>query len=152
MANASGWRSRAGDCLRVAAGDEPNLGSRSSHGPEARSGHRRSRRQGKITAIGLAVLGARVGITGRDPARSQAAAENIRAASAVTSRAVTFRGHGQPAGESRRRFRLGECYGPVADGMKAQSWRCPDYAAQAAHGERRVTARYAMLCSAGAAF
>ena len=102
MANASGWRSRAGDCLRAAAGDEPNLGSRSSHGPEVRSGHRRSRRQGKITAIGLAVLGARVGITGRDPARSQAAAENIRAASAVTSRAVTLRGHGQPAGESRR--------------------------------------------------
>ena len=36
---------------------------------------------GKTTAVGLAVLGARVGITGRDPARSQAAAENIRAAS-----------------------------------------------------------------------
>jgi hypothetical protein len=29
---------------------------------------------GKTIAIGLAVLGARVGITGRDPARSQAAA------------------------------------------------------------------------------
>ena len=42
---------------------------------------------GKTTAIGLAALGARVGITGRDPARSQAAAESIRAASAVTSRA-----------------------------------------------------------------
>ena len=41
---------------------------------------------GKATAIGLAALGARVGITGRDPARSQAAAESIRAASAVTSR------------------------------------------------------------------
>ena len=40
---------------------------------------------GKITAIGLAALGARVGITGRDPARSQAAAASIRAASAVTS-------------------------------------------------------------------
>ena len=72
--------------------------------------------RGKTTAIGLAALGVRVGITGRDPARA-----SIRAASAVTSRAVTFRGHSQPAGESRRRFRRGECYGPVADGMKARS-------------------------------
>ena len=76
---------------------------------------------GKTIAIGLAVRGARVGITGRDPARSQAAAESIRAASAVTSRAVTFCGHGRSAGESRRRFRRGECCGPVADGMKARS-------------------------------
>ena len=30
---------------------------------------------GKTTAIGLAALGARVGITGRDPARSQAAVQ-----------------------------------------------------------------------------
>jgi len=86
----SGWLSGAGDCLRAAAGVERNLGSRSSHGRshgrEVRSGHWRSRRQGKITAIGLAVLGAGVGITGRDPARAQAAAEGIRAASAVTSR------------------------------------------------------------------
>ena len=29
---------------------------------------------GKATAIGLAALGARVGITGRDPARTEAAA------------------------------------------------------------------------------
>ena len=46
---------------------------------------------GKITATGLAAPGARVGITGRDPARAEAAAASIRAASAVTSRAVTFR-------------------------------------------------------------
>ena len=36
---------------------------------------------GKTTAIGLGVLGARVASPGRDPARSQAAAESIRAAS-----------------------------------------------------------------------
>jgi NAD(P)-dependent dehydrogenase (short-subunit alcohol dehydrogenase family) len=36
---------------------------------------------GKATATGLARLGARVGITGRDKARAQAAAEDIRAAS-----------------------------------------------------------------------
>ena len=35
---------------------------------------------GKATAIGLAALGARVGITGRDPARTEAAAAAIRAA------------------------------------------------------------------------
>ena len=35
---------------------------------------------GKATAIGLATLGARVGITGRDPARTEAAAAAIRAA------------------------------------------------------------------------
>ena len=35
---------------------------------------------GKATAIGLAALGARVGITGRDPARAEAAAASIRAA------------------------------------------------------------------------
>ena len=35
---------------------------------------------GKATAIGLAALGARVGITGRDPARAVAAAAGIRAA------------------------------------------------------------------------
>jgi retinol dehydrogenase-14 len=34
---------------------------------------------GKATAIGLAALGARVGITGRDPARTEAAAASIRA-------------------------------------------------------------------------
>jgi retinol dehydrogenase 14 len=34
---------------------------------------------GKATAIGLAVLGARVGITGRDPVRTEAAAASIRA-------------------------------------------------------------------------
>ena len=36
---------------------------------------------GKATAVGLAALGARVGITGRDPARAEAAAADIRAAS-----------------------------------------------------------------------
>jgi retinol dehydrogenase 14 len=36
---------------------------------------------GKATAIGLATMGARVGITGRDPARTEAAAADIRAAS-----------------------------------------------------------------------
>ena len=35
---------------------------------------------GKATAIGLATLGARIGITGRDPARTEAAAAGIRAA------------------------------------------------------------------------
>src|SRR5881392_3179293 len=35
---------------------------------------------GKATAIGLAALGARVGITGRDLARARAAAASIRAA------------------------------------------------------------------------
>jgi retinol dehydrogenase-14 len=35
---------------------------------------------GKATAAGLAALGARVGITGRDPARTEAAAAGIRAA------------------------------------------------------------------------
>src|ERR671922_1906142 len=37
---------------------------------------------GKATAIGLAALGARVGITGRDLARAEQAAADIRAASA----------------------------------------------------------------------
>src|SRR3954451_7671245 len=36
---------------------------------------------GKATAIGLATLGARVGITGRDRVRAEAAAADIRAAS-----------------------------------------------------------------------
>src|SRR4029453_13895189 len=36
---------------------------------------------GKATAVGLAVLGARVGITGRDRIRAEAAAADIRAAS-----------------------------------------------------------------------
>jgi NAD(P)-dependent dehydrogenase (short-subunit alcohol dehydrogenase family) len=36
---------------------------------------------GKATTIGLAAMGARVGITGRDPARAQAAAADIRAQS-----------------------------------------------------------------------
>jgi len=34
---------------------------------------------GRATAIGLVALGARVGITGRDPARTEAAAAGIRA-------------------------------------------------------------------------
>src|SRR2546423_6315371 len=36
---------------------------------------------GKATAIGLATIGARVGITGRDHARAEQAAADIRAAS-----------------------------------------------------------------------
>ena len=36
---------------------------------------------GKATAIGLATIGARVGITGRDPARTESAAADIRTAS-----------------------------------------------------------------------
>src|SRR3981189_2959975 len=36
---------------------------------------------GKATAIGLATMGARVGITGRDPGRADRAAADIRAAS-----------------------------------------------------------------------
>jgi NAD(P)-dependent dehydrogenase (short-subunit alcohol dehydrogenase family) len=40
---------------------------------------------GKTTAIGLAALGAGVGITGRDPPPTEAAAASIRAAPAVTS-------------------------------------------------------------------
>ena len=36
---------------------------------------------GKATAIGLATMGARVGITGRDPARTEGAAADVRAAS-----------------------------------------------------------------------
>jgi NAD(P)-dependent dehydrogenase (short-subunit alcohol dehydrogenase family) len=35
---------------------------------------------GRATAIGLAALGARIGITGRDQARTEAAAAGIRAA------------------------------------------------------------------------
>ena len=35
---------------------------------------------GKATAFGLAALGARVGITGRDPARAERAAVDIRTA------------------------------------------------------------------------
>ena len=38
---------------------------------------------GKATAIGLAALGARVGITGRDLARAEQAAADIRAARAT---------------------------------------------------------------------
>lgn len=41
---------------------------------------------GKTTAIGLAALDAGVGITGRDPRPTEAAAASIRAAPAVTSR------------------------------------------------------------------
>ena len=52
--------------------------------------------RGKTTAIGLAALGVRVGITGRDPARA-----SIRAASAVTSLAVTFRSNGPPGRKTR---------------------------------------------------
>jgi retinol dehydrogenase-14 len=40
---------------------------------------------GKATAIGLAALGARVGITGRDQARAVAAAADIRAATGNTT-------------------------------------------------------------------
>src|SRR3954447_3646999 len=40
---------------------------------------------GKATAIGLATLGARVGITGRDRVRAEAAAADIRAASGISA-------------------------------------------------------------------
>ena len=40
---------------------------------------------GKATAIGLATMGARVGITGRDLARAEQAASDIRAASASSA-------------------------------------------------------------------
>src|ERR1700738_3270999 len=40
---------------------------------------------GKATAIGLAALGARVGITGRDQARTEAGAAGIRAATGSPS-------------------------------------------------------------------
>lgn len=40
---------------------------------------------GKATAIGLATMGARVGITGRDPARTEAAADAISTASGYTA-------------------------------------------------------------------
>src|SRR4029453_7391575 len=40
---------------------------------------------GKATAVGLAALGARVGITGRDRARAESAAGDIRAASGNTA-------------------------------------------------------------------
>jgi hypothetical protein len=45
------------------------------------SGHRRHGRIGKATAAGLAAMGARVGITGRDPARTWAAAADVATAS-----------------------------------------------------------------------
>src|SRR5947208_2914952 len=45
---------------------------------------------GEATAIGLAALGARVGITGRDQARTEAAAAGIRAYSQSTLANVMF--------------------------------------------------------------
>ena len=58
---------------------------------------------GKATAIGLAALGARVGITGRDQARTEAAAADIRAATgnpAVDAFAadMSVPGRGAPSG------------------------------------------------------
>src|SRR5580658_8447482 len=60
---------------------------------------------GKATAIGLAALGARVGITGRDPARTEAAAAGIRAAAgspAVDALAadMSVQAGGAPSGRS----------------------------------------------------
>ena len=60
---------------------------------------------GKATAIGLAGLGARVGITGRDQARTEAAAADIRAACGQSGRGCFRRGHvsssrGAPSGRS----------------------------------------------------
>jgi NAD(P)-dependent dehydrogenase (short-subunit alcohol dehydrogenase family) len=67
---------------------------------------------GKATAIGLAVLGARVGITGRDQARAAAAAVDVHAAAgnAAVERSVTERDTAvpvclttsRPCGVSRR--------------------------------------------------
>ena len=59
---------------------------------------------GKATAIGLAALGARVGITGRDPARTEAAAAHPRRAG-QPGRGWVCRGHvgsgrGAPSGRS----------------------------------------------------
>ena len=85
---------------------------------------------GKTTAIGLAALGARVGITGRDPARAEAAAASIRAASAVTSRAVTFRGNGQPGRGGAAALPPGRIVRACRDGMKARSRRRSNYVAQ----------------------
>jgi retinol dehydrogenase 14 len=48
---------------------------------------------GRATAIGLAALGARVGITGRDRARAEAAAAGIRARTGQPSRGCFCRGH-----------------------------------------------------------
>lgn len=68
---------------------------------------------GKATAIGLAAMGARVGITGRDIARTRAAAAEVAAASAnpavdpfpadMSSRAVSR--HRRPKPEKYRRRR-----------------------------------------------
>ena len=147
----SGRPRGAGDCLRVAAGEELNHGSRPSGGRKSRLVTGGTGGTGKATAIGLPAPGARVRITGRHPAHAEAAAESIRAAPAATSP----RGHlprQWPARPGSRGGALagGASYGPVADGMKARSRRCSNYVAQDAHGQRRVTARYAMLCSAGA--
>jgi retinol dehydrogenase-14 len=58
---------------------------------------------GKATATGLAALGARVGITGRDQARTEAAAAGIRAAArspAVDAFAADLSSRGAPSGRS----------------------------------------------------
>jgi retinol dehydrogenase-14 len=48
---------------------------------------------GKATAIGLATIGARVGITGRDLVRAEQAAAGIRAASGNAAAGLQRGGH-----------------------------------------------------------
>jgi hypothetical protein len=86
---------------------------------------------GKATTIGLAALGARVGITGRDPARVDGGRGKRprRAGRDVPPRSPSA-AMASPAGEWRRRSRRGASYGPVADGIKVRSWRCSNYVAQ----------------------
>jgi NAD(P)-dependent dehydrogenase (short-subunit alcohol dehydrogenase family) len=60
---------------------------------------------GKATAIALAALGARVGITGRDQARTEAAAAAVRAAPpaptpAATSTSTTCKASGTTPGSA----------------------------------------------------
>jgi len=65
---------------------------------------------GKATAIGLAVLGARVGITGRDQARTEAAAADIRAATAHAAVDVFAADMSAQAGVRRMAARVLDTY------------------------------------------
>jgi hypothetical protein len=69
MANDKRLAGRAGDCLRAAAGVELNHGSRPHMAGKSVLVTGGTGGIGKASTIGLAALGARVGITGRDPAR-----------------------------------------------------------------------------------
>jgi NAD(P)-dependent dehydrogenase (short-subunit alcohol dehydrogenase family) len=74
---------------------------------------------GKATAIGLAALGARVGITGRDQVRTEAAAAGIRAApgSPAVGEAGAQAGRGHPASIPQAGCRY-PCQAP------ALTWSC----------------------------